>query len=91
MVVGTVIDPELEDELRLTVVATGLGQPQQHQAQRPRAVARRADGQVDDGEMDRPTVMRTARKAAGDGVGGGGREDDIEYLDIQAFLRRQAD
>ena len=91
VVVGTVIDPELEDELRVTVVATGLGQPQQQQAQRPRAVARTADGQVDYGEMDRPTVMRTARKAAGDGVSGGGREDDIEYLDIPAFLRRQAD
>ena len=25
VVVGTVIDPELEDELRVTVVATGLG------------------------------------------------------------------
>jgi len=91
VVVGTVIDPELEDELRVTVVATGLGQPQQQQAQRPRAVARTADGQVDYGEMDRPTVMRTARKAAGDGLSSGGREEDIEYLDIPAFLRRQAD
>jgi cell division protein FtsZ len=26
--VGTVIDPQLSDELRVTVVATGLGQPQ---------------------------------------------------------------
>ncbi len=91
VVVGTVIDPELEDELRVTVVATGLGQPQQQQAQRPRAVARTADGQVDYGEMDRPTVMRTARKAAGDGISNSGREEDIEYLDIPAFLRRQAD
>ena len=91
VVVGTVIDPELEDELRVTVVATGLGQPQQQQAQRPRSVARTADGQVDYGEMDRPTVMRTARKAGGDGPGNSGREEDIEYLDIPAFLRRQAD
>ena len=28
VVVGTVIDPELSDEMRVTVVATGLGQPE---------------------------------------------------------------
>ncbi len=90
VVVGTVIDPEMEDELRVTVVATGLGQPQQ-QPQRPRAVARNADGEVDYGRMEQPTVMRTQRRAAGDGLNQGGREEDIEYLDIPAFLRRQAD
>lgn len=90
VVVGTVIDPELEDELRVTVVATGLGQPKQ-QASRPRAVARTADGQVDYEQMDRPTVMRNTRRAAGDGLSGSGNDDDIEYLDIPAFLRRQAD
>jgi len=88
VVVGTVIDPELEEELRVTVVATGLGQPQQQQ--RPRAVARNPDGQVDYHEMDRPTVIRNTRRAAGDGLNHGDNED-IEYLDIPAFLRRQAD
>ncbi|MEX0607015.1 MAG: cell division protein FtsZ [Halofilum sp. (in: g-proteobacteria)] len=87
VVVGTVIDPELEDELRVTVVATGLGQAQQ-QAARPRVV-RNADGQVDYQQMDRPTVMRNSRRAAGDGLSG--NDDDIEYLDVPAFLRRQAD
>jgi cell division protein FtsZ len=90
VVVGTVIDPELEDELRVTVVATGLGQPAQQQS-RPRAVARTADGQVDYEQMDRPTVMRNQRRAAGDGLNPSGNEDDIEYLDVPAFLRRQAD
>lgn len=90
VVVGTVIDPELDDELRVTVVATGLGQPQQQTA-RPRAVARTADGQVDYDQMDRPTVMRNSRRAAGDGLSGSGNDDDIEYLDVPAFLRRQAD
>jgi cell division protein FtsZ len=28
VVVGTVIDPELSDEMRVTVVATGLGRPE---------------------------------------------------------------
>lgn len=91
VVVGTVIDPDLDDELRVTVVATGLGQPQQ-QAQRPRSVARTADGQVDYDQMDRPTVMRTNKRAAGDDVNhGSGKDKDIDYLDIPAFLRRQAD
>ncbi|MDX1609500.1 MAG: cell division protein FtsZ [Halofilum sp. (in: g-proteobacteria)] len=88
VVVGTVIDPELEEELRVTVVATGLGKPQQHS--RPRPVARNPDGQVDYHEMDRPTVMRNTRRAAGDGLSHGA-DDDIDYLDIPAFLRRQAD
>jgi len=90
VVVGTVIDPELDEELRVTVVATGLGRPQE-QGARPRAVARTADGQVDYGQMDRPTVMRNTRRAAGDGINRSGNDDDIEYLDIPAFLRRQAD
>jgi len=91
VVVGTVIDPELEDELRVTVVATGLGAPTTQQTQKPRAVARTADGQVDYGEMDRPAVMRNRPKAVGDGINRRGDDDDIEYLDIPAFLRRQAD
>lgn len=90
VVVGTVIDPDLEDELRVTVVATGLGAAQV-QAQKPRPVARTADGQVDYGEMERPAVMRNRPKAVGDGVNRRGEEEDIEYLDIPAFLRRQAD
>jgi len=90
VVVGTVIDPELDDELRVTVVATGLG-GHQAPAQKPRTVARTADGQVDYSEMDRPTVVRNGRRAAADGAAGRQGEDDIEYLDIPAFLRRQAD
>ena len=35
VVVGTVIDPEISNELRVTVVATGLGRPQQASAPRP--------------------------------------------------------
>src|SRR5690606_39819998 len=42
VVVGTVIDPELEDELRVTVVATGLGRPKpQQQTASPRSEERR--------------------------------------------------
>jgi cell division protein FtsZ len=95
VVVGTVIDPELQDELRVTVVATGLGQPQpqQQQGQRPRGVARTADGQFDYDQMEWPTVMRNSRHSgdtASSGTGNG-KDEDMDYLDVPAFLRRQAD
>ena len=88
VVVGTVIDPEMSDELRVTVVATGLGQPAM-QADRPVKVVRRDLGRERDyAELDRPTVQR--KRAVGDGVGEFG-EDYEELLDVPAFLRRQAD
>jgi len=89
VVVGTVIDPELENELRVTVVATGLGAPVQ-QAQEPqlRSVSKKPTGEVDYDKLDRPTVIR--KKAANDRPSSASG-DDLEYLDIPAFLRRQAD
>lgn len=90
VVVGTVIDAELDDELRVTVVATGLGQEEQQQAVPAlQAVpAKKPSGEIDYGKLDRPTVIRnrTAEErypSAADG--------DLDYLDIPAFLRRQAD
>ncbi|MCS4504698.1 Cell division protein FtsZ [wastewater metagenome] len=92
VVVGTVIDPELENELRVTVVATGLGAGQPAAAtpaeEAPRTVARKSSGEVDYQQLDRPTVIR--KKAANDRPSGQD-EGDMDYLDIPAFLRRQAD
>ncbi len=88
VVVGTVIDPELENELRVTVVATGLGQTAiQPQEPQLRAVAKKPSGEVDYGQLDRPTVIR--KKAANEKYPGA--SSDMDYLDIPAFLRRQAD
>ncbi len=90
VVVGTVIDPEMEGELRVTVVATGLGQPQPAAGtpEKPRLVVDKTpEGQPKYAELDRPTVMRQKEaKQARTGTG-----DDLDYLDIPAFLRRQAD
>lgn len=93
VVVGTVIDPDLGDEMRVTVVATGLGAPVA-----PKVVVDNArtpttpEGGVD---YDRPTVMRRKAAASGDDERGRGRgngeQPDMDYLDIPAFLRRQAD
>ncbi len=92
VVVGTVIDPDLEDELRVTVVATGLGEPQEKPAMTVVPTPERTpDGVVDYGKLDRPTVMRNnAPKSA---VAGdfGAIAKDLDYLDIPAFLRKQAD
>ena len=95
VVVGTVIDSEMSDELRVTVVATGLGQPGVEAEQPVKLVVNReaSSGEVDYGQLDRPTVLRNqgAQEAAGGGFAKEGKDSDMEYLDIPAFLRRQAD
>ena len=91
VVVGTVIDPEMTGELRVTVVATGLGHPGQLSSEQPvkLVVNKTSDGEVDYEQLDRPTVIRN--KVAADKYGAEATEGSMEYLDIPAFLRRQAD
>jgi cell division protein FtsZ len=92
VVVGTVIDPELADELRVTVVATGLGGGKEADAEQPVKLAFKNTGEVDYDKLDRPTVIRHQHVAAGGGRAGAAAEAaDLDYLDIPAFLRRQAD
>ncbi len=89
VVVGTVIDPEMQGELRVTVVATGLGHSEQFGEKPVKLVVdKTAEGEVDYGQLDRPTVIR--KKAATEKYSGKS-ESSMEYLDIPAFLRRQAD
>jgi cell division protein FtsZ len=91
VVVGTVIDPEMRDELRVTVVATGLGQEPKKQpsVEKPVSLVQKTNtGEVDYRKLETPTVKRQhPRKLA---VGGNNAEN-LDYLDIPAFLRRQAD
>ena len=105
--VGTVIDPDMRDELHVTVVATGLGariekpvkvidntmqtsqsaqQPQQSQP-----AARQELPSVNYRDLDRPTVMRNQAHAGATAAQKMNPNDDLDYLDIPAFLRRQAD
>ena len=93
VVVGTVIDPDMRDELRVTVVATGLGageKPMPVPAEKPSIVhVNKTTGGED---YDRPTVLRNKNKAAQRAQATGGNSaEDMDYLDIPAFLRRQAD
>ncbi len=86
VVVGTVIEPDMHDELRVTIVATGLGQGQKRQ--QPYQIVRTGTGTTDYEALDTPTVIRN-RRGGNDEVPKG--EAALEYLDIPAFLRRQAD
>lgn len=89
VVVGTVIDPELGDEMRVTVVATGLGGGQ---AKPKKVVDNTQREQTDYSQLDRPAVLRNRPVDRGAFVAQAvGAEADIDYLDIPAFLRRQAD
>jgi cell division protein FtsZ len=105
VVVGTVIDPDLTNQVRVTVVATGLGRP---------ATATRHPGResasIRETVTTREAPMRVVRRsqplsssdyavldkptvqrqrAVGDGLRQ--TEDPEDLLDIPAFLRRQAD
>ena len=87
VVIGTVIDPDMEDTLRVTVVATGLGGSAIQQQPIPvRTVQRNAGGEPNYNVLERPTVQR--QHAVGGPMPSGRAE---ELLDIPAFLRRQAD
>lgn len=105
VVVGTVIDPEMTEEMRVTVIVTGLGdmrqrhqQSQQHSnSNRARLVeSTRSDGSLDYHQLDRPALIRkqaqtSTASAAPTTTKQTGNEHvpDVDYLDIPAFLRRQ--
>lgn len=91
VVVGTVIDPQMSDELRVTVVATGLGREEVVQEQQPVKLAYKNSGENDYAQLERPTVIRHQQVANGGRYGAAAESADMDYLDIPAFLRRQAD
>jgi len=94
VVVGTVIDPEMTDEMRVTVIVTGLGdtrgrgQQQATIAKTRMMESTRSDGSLDYQQLDRPAVMRK-QAAAPVKSASEFSVPDVDYLDIPAFLRRQ--
>ncbi len=102
VVVGTVIDPEMHDELRVTVVATGLGRdakkvvvtPPERELPPVRLVnSEAAEPAAEDyGRLDVPTAIRqNAQRKRASAYVEAAEGKNIDYLDIPAFLRRQAD
>jgi len=89
VVVGTVIDPEMSGEMRVTIVATGLGQSAREEVSKVKLVRAAAGGGVDYREFDVPTALRNQRPENNNSRSK--LENDPDYLDIPAFLRRQAD
>ena len=90
VIVGQVLDDSMEDALRVTMVATGLGSPVARQQSKPMQIIRTG---TDDAPMmmgnseDVPNVMTNRRSRTVQAMSDSG----IDTLDIPAFLRRQAD
>lgn len=102
VVMGTAIDASLEDEIRVTVVATGLSNANQAQSPRQapamepikpaaeiKPVNKPAGVEPSYREYDKPVIIRKTQSAA-EAVSVNGEYNE-EMLDIPAFLRRQAD
>ena len=100
VVIGTSLDPEMQDDVRVTVVATGLNRAAAvRQPQRPQVTQ-----QVEMRQRPRPVVLRTGTgnevvdyaqpdvvASRSDAAPAKGADPSFDYLDIPAFLRRQAD
>jgi cell division protein FtsZ len=100
VIVGSVFDEAMGDELRVTVVATGLGAPMARKQPKPEVVYRGEELRtgtdnevvisnpgVNYTELDTPAVMRRGRRETIDAM----EKSGMEMLDIPSFLRRQAD
>jgi len=94
-IIGTAYDEDLQDELRVTIVATGLGKASARVMPRPLSVVMpatgtdggAATGPVNYDELEQPAVMRRRRDQTIEAM----RQSGVEMLDIPAFLRKQAD
>jgi cell division protein FtsZ len=94
VIVGTVYDESIEDNLRVTIVATGLGKPMSRQQMKPLQVVAQKTGtdnqplEVNYDELEQPAVIRRRNR---DATIEAMRQSGVEMLDIPAFLRKQAD
>ena len=96
VVVGTVIDSDLSDEMRVTVVATGLGSKVEAVEEPTPIVQVKREAiktaELKEEDFDIPTIMRDKKlESVSQKVSGSDNTMDPAYLDIPAFLRRQAD
>ncbi len=92
VIIGTVLDPQMQGDLRVTMVATGIGgaKAQSHPYRVVQGSGERRA--VNYESLDTPTVIRS-RRGSGEAAAAAEAETEpgLEYLDIPAFLRRQAD
>lgn len=87
VIVGTVIDPELSDELRVTLVATGLGKDDDKSQGRESVETTRENLR----EKRQPLIRQSASDHQNRRMKEAASTSELDYLDIPAFLRRQSD
>ncbi len=92
VVVGAVIDPEMSEELRVTVVATGIGADRKPDITlvpntAPRVAAAEPKAAIAPREAAQPVIEEKPKQV----VNGPSASSGLDYLDIPAFLRKQAD
>ena len=90
VVVGTVIDESMGDDLRVTLVATGIGSKNLPMPAKP--AIKLVDAPVKEVEST-GEELRVGKVLAGNGANAAGKNPgyDLDYLDIPTFLRTQAD
>ncbi len=96
VVVGTALDPEMNDELRVTVIATGVGtatqaveHPKLKEVSKQVVTGINKAGKISDyKEFDKPTVARL--QAGNDSSLDENDSQSLDYLDVPSFLRQQA-
>ena len=89
VVLGMVIDPEWGDDLKVTVVVTGLNEPTEGPAVVEEKVAvANTDEPIDYTDLDLPTYRRKGDAWRGSRISEPEDVADESYLDIQAFLDR---
>jgi cell division protein FtsZ len=93
VILGAVYDEKMGDELRVTVVATGLGQPAAMRQGKPQLVLKSGTDNmpvsgVDYAALDAmPAVIRKNRASTIEAL----QQNGVDKYDIPAFLRKQAD
>jgi len=81
VIVGTVIDPQMTDELRVTLVATGLGNAVTSSSWAQEKTEHREGARRQYGAKSYAASPKVKEAAT----------EELDYLDIPAFLRRQSD
>lgn len=90
VVVGTVIDPNMHDELRVTVVVTGISKQGEIIGTKSSLTENtKRDGSIDYRKLEKPTLLRNQPQSASEVSIEDEVDNGIEYLDIPTFLRRQ--
>ena len=94
MVIGTALDDSIKEEMRVTVVATGLGERRVQSDPDMRLVKSAEEGgsgKRDYRDYEQPTVFRAQSRTKSRAVADASKEEKEDFLNIPAFLKRQAD